>query len=69
MTEREALRLLKSIHDLTLLGYPYAADNPPIDINLLLAFGQIGGIASKAIPEHEPLIGRPPVEAINADPA
>jgi hypothetical protein len=59
MTGREAIRLLKSIRDLSLLGYPYPDEAPPIDDKLLLCLGSIAGLASKAIGEYEPRIETP----------
>lgn len=53
MTERDTIRLLRVIRDLAMLPYPYPGGTPKIDGNLLLALGQIAGLASKALGEFD----------------
>ena len=50
MTQRDTIRLLRAIRDLSLMGYPYP-DGSSIDYRLVLALGQIGGLASGALSE------------------
>jgi hypothetical protein len=49
MNQEKHLILLRAIQDLALLPYPYPKENPPVDSSLILALGQIAGIAMKAI--------------------
>ncbi len=53
MTERDSLRLLRAIKDLAMLGYPYEEGAAPINGELLLCLGRIGGLASAALAEYE----------------
>lgn len=49
MTEAQHVELLRIIFRLALLGYPHPVNASQVDERLVLALGQIGGIASKAL--------------------
>ncbi len=51
MTEDQQTRLLRTIRDLAMLGYPYQGGGPRVDERLILALGQIAGIADQALSE------------------
>jgi hypothetical protein len=55
ITNEDMIEQLKQIHDLALRDYPYPENSLDGELNgnLLLALGQIAGLASKAIAEYK----------------
>jgi hypothetical protein len=54
MTNGKLLRLLEAIKILAVLPYPFSSRERDLDSRLVLALGQIGGLAAKAIEDHRP---------------